>query len=176
MFISSEQVRQVVMRASKTGKAISRKRALEFAHHVGMRTNNADPHKKMCAWTGKVLFVGKQPSADIVHDVAHYQCAPKSRRCRPDFGLGQSPDAGVFSTDKRLEPELSPGRMNDEEESASILGILWQVKLGIGSARMTFDNHSWDVNYPITFDDALCRLHRWGLISPEAQPLYRTRP
>lgn len=173
VIISRKEVINRIGKAPRADKLASRSRTITLARAIGIRLNNASPKHKKWVWTGKVLFIGRQRSADIVHEIAHFQCAPKSRRCCPDFGLGQSFDAevGVGYLDNVI---VSPTIGEREEKAASILGILWQVKLGIGSAAYTYSAHDW------TFHDedvgpALRNLRKWGLLSSDAQPLYRVR-
>jgi hypothetical protein len=53
----------------------------------------------------------------ILHNVAHWVCATRVRRTRPEFGLGRSPARGANPFVKRLVPEA----LSDIEEVATSL-------------------------------------------------------
>jgi len=94
-------------------------------------------------WNGKRLRVSTP--MNLLHEVAHYQIAPKWRRHKEGYGLGMEPE-GRF---ERYTPILvSELRAVYEETLASILGILWCHELGY-DWLYTAEDHSW---LPITHD------------------------
>lgn len=83
----------------------------------------------------------RRSDSDLIHDIAHFVVASPDRKNLPEFGLGDSPDTGMFSTP--LAKGMTMTMAWKEEELASAFGIYLERKLGLGW-RDTFKTHSWD--------------------------------
>ena len=91
-------------------------------------------------WDGENVAVRMEPSV-IIHEVAHFQVAPPSRRHLVDFGLGAGPESG----DKELgeaQRRLFGLDCDREEAMASLLGVLWEAELG-QPAVLAFLEQNW---------------------------------
>lgn len=79
--------------------------------------------------------------SDMLHELAHYQVASPARRLAPDFRLGHSPSSKHNFFDK---PPYKLYEFDSlEEQHASVLGILWERRLGL-NWRETFGVHGWN--------------------------------
>lgn len=144
-----------------------RRKALKLAKDVGMPSNftRVDIYKSV--WDGKVLRAANDRSvSNIIHDIAHFQVSPKKYRNTAEFSLGISPDSHPHEL-----PERPPGQSDqEEEERASILGILWEMYFGL-RYRATAKEHNWTGWYgngetaPI-----LKSLYKYGLIDENLIP------
>ncbi|HLJ62980.1 MAG TPA: hypothetical protein VKT70_02665 [Stellaceae bacterium] len=77
----------------------------------------------------------------LLHELAHFQLSPQSRRCLIDFGLGAGPDTHLRA--QADEAACLFGAARDREEAlASLLGILWEVELG-HPALASFLDQNW---------------------------------
>lgn len=153
------------------------------ARKAGVKLSVRGIHKYV--WNGKTIATREnngdiRPDENIVHDVAHYVVASQTRRKRPEFGLGRSPDSGTAD----VELLLTHANAQLEEEEASILGILIEQELGLDSEG-TFDGHSWvmsDGSLPTLLQNyrqgkvgstglkTLARLRRKGHITASLKP------
>jgi hypothetical protein len=104
-----------------------RREALALARGFGMGTIPGRPSDGF-SWDGAALREETEAYV-LIHEVAHFQLAPPSRRRVVDFGLGAGPETG-----RRAEADTAAsifGLARDREEGmASLLGILWEVELG----------------------------------------------
>lgn len=166
-----------------------RQKALHLLDEFGIQYDETvSPKEQIVHWTGGKLALAKQNVSNILHELAHYQVAPPSWRRLPEFGIGVGPDGG-WSKDASARypkvdcrpvstPEGAPwGDMPVLEECrASLLGILWERKLG-GPWRRTLEHHSWvlgkkgslvwensDIDYYLSF------FLRHGLIDGHGHP------
>lgn len=73
---------------------------------------------------------------DLVHELAHWICAPKSRRMKPYFGLGHP---GMVSPSYQ---EVSDAYGDEEECKASLLGIAMLYDCG-GKWHSMLVEHGW---------------------------------
>jgi hypothetical protein len=80
------------------------------------------------SWDGNSLRTGTEAYV-LIHEVAHFQIAPPSRRHLIDFGLGAGPETGDREAADRAAAADEATR-EDEEAMASLLGILWEAELG----------------------------------------------
>lgn len=121
------------------------KGVIDLAHQIGVKLWCRNCQDSF-SWNGRTiaLFEGRnrrQRGIDnIVHDIAHYMVCDEDRRDVPEFGLGESPDIGV----RYIRCLLTPEHAQEEEEEASLLGILLERELGT-EWQKTFEYHSWDI-------------------------------
>lgn len=87
-------------------------------------------------WDG-ALHIDGLGASDILHEVAHWLCAPVSRRRLPGFGLGPDSWGG------QSERSVTADEARVEEERASAIGILAERFFGLPWKR-TFSDHAWD--------------------------------
>ena len=106
---------------------------------LGIKTLNEAPGDAF-SWDGSVILT-RTEAAVLLHEIAHWQIAPRHRRCLPDFGLGAGPETGRFSEAGAACCVDDPKR-ETEEDLASLLGILWEVELG-GPALIAFCEQNW---------------------------------
>jgi hypothetical protein len=101
--------------------------ALAVARSLGMEVH---PDDVECPfnWDGTALY-GATEAYVILHEAAHFLLAPPARRQRVDFGLGPGPDTRDRKTAERAAV-LSPLAREEDEASASLLGIIWEAELG----------------------------------------------
>jgi len=90
-------------------------------------------------WDGKAIIASR--CDNLLHDLAHYQCAHPIRRFLPDFGLGTAPDSFEKSTLVGVTQEEA----DFEEACASVLGMLWEIHFGM-SFQYTVTYHRWDLD------------------------------
>lgn len=130
--------------------------------------------KATFCWDGNSIACGNRDITDIVHDIAHHQCAAPSRRHLPEWGLGTSPDGT-----KKAALVIDGNTAQREEECASLLGILWERQIGSNWIG-TIDMHSWIGEGPkdcITrIAKTLRKLHKLKLVDKNGNPLPNLRP
>jgi hypothetical protein len=154
----------------------SRAAAAALLRRHGLGTIESDP-KSGLTWDGSAVAVGMEPSV-IVHELAHFQIAPPSRRHRADFGLGAGPESG----DKRRgdsERQVFGLECDHEEALASLLGILWEAEIG-QPAILAFLEQNWLEGGASPRNLAhflkICRhLARHGFIDQDGRPTGRLR-
>lgn len=113
--------------------------ALAFARHCGMAVH---PPGTECPfnWDGTALN-GETEAYVILHEVAHFVLAPPERRQLVDFGLGPGPDTLDREAAERAAV-LTPLERDEDEAAASLLGILWEARLG-QPALASFLDQNW---------------------------------
>lgn len=142
-----------------------RRAALSLARAFGMAIH---PHGVRCAcnWNGTALN-GETEAYVILHEVAHFALAPPERRRLVDFGLGPGPDTIDRDTAERAAVLTAVAREEDEA-SASLLGIMWEVRLD-QPALASFLDQNWleglNRSAASHFTAVLGKLRRRGLIS-----------
>jgi len=113
--------------------------AVALADSLGLATCDEKPAQAY-SWDGHVVRT-RTETAVLLHEIAHWQIAPVDRRRIPDFGLGAGPETG-----RKEEAELArcvdDVTKEQEEDLASLLGILWEVRLG-GPAILAFCEQNW---------------------------------
>jgi hypothetical protein len=92
------------------------------------------------SWDGKAVAIQTEPSV-LIHEVAHYQLCPPGRRALPDFGLGAGPESGR-SAEADAVRVVDFAAREREEAMASLLGIMWEVTLGL-PALAAFLEQNW---------------------------------
>jgi hypothetical protein len=149
------------------GEAAERHRlaALIFARDCGMAVHPAGSECRF-NWDG-VALNGDTEAYVILHEIAHFVLAPRDRRCLIDFGLGPGPD----TLDRDAAPQaamLTPLARAADETAASLLGILWEARLG-QPALASFLDQNWleglDRSAPTHFTAVLGELQRRGLLA-----------
>jgi hypothetical protein len=113
--------------------------ALAFARHCGMAVH---PPETECPfnWDGTALY-GDTEAYVILHEIAHFVLAPPERRQLIDFGLGPGPDTLGREAAERAAV-LTPLARDEDEAAASLLGILWEARLG-QPALASFLDQNW---------------------------------
>jgi hypothetical protein len=114
-------------RAAGARAAAHRRTALELAARHGMGLREGSPALDF-SWDGNSLRTGTEAYV-LIHEVAHFQIAPPSRRHLIDFGLGAGPETGDREAADRAAAADEATR-EDEEAMASLLGILWEAEFG----------------------------------------------
>lgn len=102
---------------------------------------------------------------DLSHELAHYMLAPKHRRDRWNYGLGE-PGIGNAEASQR------------EEEYVSAFGWMLMDRAGFSSeyVRDGMDEHNWDKKmFPLSLVDCRCQyyhahLYACGLIKKLVRP------
>jgi hypothetical protein len=126
-------------RAKSAAAERDRLAALNFAQQHGLEVHAPGTP---CAfnWDGTALD-GATEAYVILHEVAHYLLAPPARRVLPDFGLGPGPDTRDRAGAERAAA-LPVLERETDEAMASLLGILWEAKLG-QPALASFLDQNW---------------------------------
>jgi hypothetical protein len=123
------------------GPAAERHRlaALAFARRQGMALH---PPGARCRfnWDGRALN-GATEAYVILHEIAHFVLAPPARRGLVDFGLGPGPDTIDREAAERAAAMPLLAR-EEEEAAASLLGIIWEARLG-QPALASFLDQNW---------------------------------
>ena len=133
------------IRASSPDRAVGaeaerhRHEALSLARTFNMAVY---PPHTLCRhnWDG-VALNGTTEAYVILHEIAHFTLAPPARRVLPDFGIGPGPDTTDRAAAERAAI-LSPLAREEDEAAASLLGIVWEAKLG-HPALASFLDQNW---------------------------------
>jgi hypothetical protein len=150
--------------------AYERDIARQFARTMGMGVLLGHHPQDGLSWDG-VNLAGEMEAYVILHDVAHYQVAAPQRRRSADFGLGAGPETGARQkADAAQHLFGAPREM--EEAMASLLGILWEVRLG-QAALWAFFEQNWLENADngrgsAHFCHVLTLLNRAGLLDTQS--------
>jgi hypothetical protein len=155
--------------------------ALSLARRFGMAIH---PEETPCRfnWDGAALN-GATEAYVILHEVAHFVLAPAERRSLIEFGLGPGPD--TLDRDAAERAAVLPPLAHEEDEAAaSLLGIVWEARLG-QPALASFLDQNWleglDRSAPAHFTSVVDTLrHRdpmtccgWRLIPHQSEDRYR---
>ena len=136
--------------------------ALTLARRLGMAIH---PEGVECAfnWDGTALNSATEAYV-ILHEVAHFLLASTERRRLVDFGLGPGPDTRNREAAEHAAV-ISPLAREEDEAAASLLGIIWEAKLG-QPALASFLDQNWleglDRSAHTHFAVVLGRLRRSG--------------
>lgn len=139
--------------------------ALAWARGFGMAVH---PRGTACRfnWDGAALN-GDTEAYVILHEVAHFVLAPPERRGLIDFGLGPGPDTLDHAAAAQAAI-LSPLARAQDEAAASLLGIVWEARLG-QPALASFLDQNWlegiDRSAPAHFTAVVEELRCGGLLS-----------
>lgn len=113
--------------------------AQQVGRSLGIPLLDARPEDGF-SWNGDAVATQTE-TAVLLHEFAHWQIAPKTRRRLPDFGLGAGPETGnveIANTASCVDQQTK----EREENLASLLGILWEVEIG-GPAIIAFCEQNW---------------------------------
>ena|SRR5271170_1189002 len=116
-------------------------------------------------WDGRALN-GATEAYVILHEIAHFVLAPPARRGLVDFGLGPGPD--TIDREAAERAAVMPLVVREEEEAAaSLLGIIWEARLG-QPALASFLDQNWieglERSAALHFSRVLAGLWRLGLL------------
>jgi hypothetical protein len=116
-----------------------RAKALGLAQRLGVPTRDADPADGF-SWNGAFIAARSETSV-VFHEIAHWLIAPAARRPLLDFGLGAGPETGRIA-DADAARCVDAAVQEDEENLASLLGILWEAEHG-EPAIIAFAEQNW---------------------------------
>ena len=156
------------------GEAAERHRqaALALARSVGMAVH-ADGVECAFNWDGRALN-GATEAYVILHEAAHFLLAPSERRRLVDFGLGPGPDTRDRDAAERVAV-LSRLAREEDEAAASLLGIIWEAKLG-QPALASFLDQNWleglERSAHSHFAEVMGKLQCRGLLDPKWPALF----
>lgn len=141
-----------------------RGKAVALAHRLGIFTIDEEPASAF-SWDGQAIRTRSETSV-VFHEIAHWQIAPPARRRRRDFGLGAGPETGRVD-DANGDVCVDNATKEEEENLASLLGILWEVAHD-EPAILAFAEQNWLELYdrPHTarhFTECLAKLEARGL-------------
>ena len=148
-----------------------RAKAIALAVRFGIATIDEEPAAAF-SWDGRVIRTRSETSV-VFHEIAHWQVAPPERRGLPDFGLGAGPETGrVAEANAAACTDIAT--KEEEENLASLLGILWEVEHG-EPALLAFAEQNWLELYerPSTahhFARCLAELRKRKLIDADGRP------
>lgn len=153
-----------------------RQQALALAREFGMGIAG-----ELCgaslSWDGERLHADTEGFV-LVHEIAHFQLAAPERRRIIDFGLGAGPDTVDRAAAERVAmlTELAGDR---EEAMVSLLGILWEARLG-HPALASFLDQNWlegagTERAAAHFVSVLRRLSEGGFVDRAGQPTRQLR-
>ncbi len=153
-----------------------RHKAMALAQLMGIGICDEDPAVDY-SWDGHVIRTRSETSV-VFHEIAHWQVAPVSRRALFDFGLGAGPETGRV-TEADAAACVDNATKEEEENLASLLGILWETYYG-EPAVLAFAEQNWLELYdrPHTqqhFIDCLEKLRVRGLIDDAGSPHHATQ-
>ncbi len=112
---------------------------VELCREFGFGILDVDP-KTHFTWDGVNVAIRMEPSV-LIHEVGHYQLSSPERRTVLDFGLGCGPESGKREEADAVQTLFCPER-DVEEALCSLLGILWEAKLG-QPAVLAFLEQNW---------------------------------
>ena len=149
-----------------------RAKAVALAHRLGIPVIDEDPAAAF-SWGGCAIRTRSETSV-VFHEIAHWQIAPPARRALYDFGLGAGPETGCIA-EANAAACVGNDVKEDEENLASLLGILWEVEHG-EPAVLAFAEQNWLELYDrpstqahfIAYVDAL---RTRGLIDDSGRPV-----
>jgi hypothetical protein len=115
------------------------RQAVALLERFGLGVLDRTPEQGV-TWDGQCVAIGMEPSV-IIHEVAHFQLAPPSRRHLVDFGLGAGPESGDKASGE-ADRRLFGVDCDREEARTSLLGILWETELQ-QPAILAFVEQNW---------------------------------
>jgi len=146
--------------------------AVALAHRLGIATIDAAPAEAY-SWDGRAVRVRSEAWV-LLHEIAHWQLCPPSRRGLPDFGLGAGPETGrTAEADAAACADLA--EREREEQLSSLLGILWEAELG-QPALLAFLEQNWLEGWrrpgcAAFFRDAVAELVALGHLDTDGRPV-----
>jgi hypothetical protein len=159
-------------RAAGTAAERHRRAALSLARSLGMPIH-ADGVECAFNWDGAALNSATEAYV-ILHEAAHFVLAPSERRRLVDFGLGPGPDTRDRDA-AACAAVLSPLACEEDEAAASLLGIIWEAKLG-QPALASFLDQNWleglERSAHSHFAAVVGKLQRRGFLDPKWPALF----
>jgi hypothetical protein len=153
-------------RAAGAAALAHRRAASALARACGLRVHRRAARRRF-NWDGRALS-GASEAYVILHEIAHWALATPARRRRVEFGLGPGPDTIDRAAAARAAVLAVPAREADEA-AASLLGILWEARLG-QPALASFLDQNWleglDRSAAAHFERVIGGLRRRRLLSP----------
>ncbi len=170
--ITADPLRQL---AKPCDTAAHRAAALDLVRNLGIGLIDAEPAAAF-SWDGAAIR-GRSEASVLLHEIAHWQLCPAERLDRPDFGLGAGPETGRKAEADAARAVDDAGEVQ-EEQRASLLGILWEAHLG-QPAIHAFLEQNWLEGWrrgaaALHFADVLGDLARLGLTTADGVPLPRS--
>jgi hypothetical protein len=152
------------------------RQALALLADFGVRSRPGPPQDGV-TWDGRRLAAAMEPSV-LLHDLAHFQLAPPSRRGLVDFGLGAGPETGDVARADGCRRRFGVD-CDREEALASLLGVLWETALG-QPAVLAFIEQNWlegcNSSHNLAhFTGVVERLARHGFLDRQARPTRQLR-
>ena len=150
-----------------------RDKAIALAAQFGIPTIDEEPAAAF-SWDGHAIRTRSETSV-VFHEIAHWQIAPAERRKLYDFGLGAGPETGRIE-EANATACVGNDVKEDEENLASLLGILWEVEHD-EPAILAFAEQNWLEFYgrPSTHDhfiEYLAKLRARGLVDDDGRPIW----
>lgn len=150
-----------------------RHKAVALAQAMGIGICDEEPAQAY-SWDGRLIRTRSETSV-VFHEIAHWQIAPASRRALYDFGLGAGPETGRI-TEANAAACVDNAIKEDEENLASLLGILWEVAHD-EPAVLAFAEQNWLELYdrPHTHQHFIAyveNLRIRGLIDADGMPVW----
>lgn len=151
-------------------------RARNFAAMVGVPLGR--DKKSGLVWNGQMTNLEMiDDSADVIHDCCHFMIAPPHRRHQPEYGLGHAPE-----TTAKVVQSVTEEISDNEEGCVSVLGMLWERKLGYNQTS-TLVKHGWlDIGASVLEPTAVAKLKSillWlydhGFIDVDGSPTIKYR-
>ncbi len=150
--------------------------ALGVARAFGMPIHPEGTHC-LFNWDGVALSPATEAYV-ILHEVAHFALAPAGRRGLVEFGLGPGPDT-IDRVAAERAAVLAPLEREKDEAAASLLGVIWEARLG-QPALASFLDQNWleglDRSAPAHFTSVLEALRRRGMFSAVGAPVASIAP
>jgi hypothetical protein len=153
-------------RAAGAAAGAHRRAAAALARACGLRMRRRAVRCRF-NWDGRALS-GASEAYVILHEIAHWALATPARRRRVEFGLGPGPDTIDRAAAARaaILPVLA---READEAAASLLGILWEARLG-QPALASFLDQNWleslERSAALHFERVIDELRRRRLLSP----------
>ena len=148
-----------------------RAKALNLAHSLGVAVDEMTGSGPEFgpAWTGQAIAAKGMDYATIIHEVAHFMVAPRHRRSLVNYGLGAGVDQWLAA------PRIPSARTLEEEARAGVLGVLYEIALGLGSrSPETLVEGDWTAESEDSarkkFQGVLGYLAQRGLIDTSGRP------
>lgn len=136
----------------------------ELAFSLGLSTKRVD-RVEGYMFDGTTIYYSnfggrteEAANSNLAHEIAHFLVASPERRNLPDYGLGSGPESEITSI-----AILKGVAKNQEEELASMLGMLLEKWVGQDPKTFTWEDHGW-VDYEDTAKNALNKLEALGLV------------
>jgi hypothetical protein len=152
-------------RAAEPEAEAHRLAALALARSHGIAVHSPQTHCRF-NWDGMALN-GATEAYVILHEIAHFVLAPPERRGLIDFGLGPGPDTLDRAVAERAAV-MAPLPRDEDEAAASLLGIVWEARLG-QPALASFLDQNWleglDRSAAAHFTGIVAQLNCLGLLT-----------